>query len=331
MRALIQRESGGAFEFADIPVPDVPAGFVRVRVSACGLNPVDVGLSRRGGAISTWPHVLGLDVAGIVDAIGEGVVGWRVGDRVACHVDLRRDGGFAEFALADADAMARIPDEVAFVDAAALPCAGMTARQAVIDRLRVGSGDSVLVTGANGGVGGFAVQLASQAGATVIALASAHHDRARRLGADAVIDYRRPDVHEAVRAACGGEGLDAVVDTVGADSATDWLRTLAHSGGIACIAARADITAVPAFTTAPSVHEIALGAAYSSGRVKDRRRLSHSLAHLLDLVAEGELDPMVTRVICLDEVPAALDEIAQGHTIGKIVMSLEPSPQEDSR
>jgi NADPH:quinone reductase-like Zn-dependent oxidoreductase len=195
----------------------------------------------------------------------------------------------------------------------------MTASQSIVRRLRVDVGDTVLVTGGNGGVGGFAVQLAAHAGARVVATASSRFDRVEALGADLVIDYRSPDADAAIREATAETGIDAIVDTVSSASATRHLALLNHTGGIACVAGRPDLAAIPAFAISPSVHEISLGAAYSAGRDKHIRDLGVMLTELLTAVADGSLDPMLSRTVGIDDIPDALEEIGTRHTVGKIV------------
>lgn len=321
MRALLLDQTP-TLRIGDLPVPEPGPDQVRVRVEACGLNPVDYQVMKFASDDWTWPHVLGLDVAGIVDALGEGVDHVHPGQRVAYHGDLRRRGGFAEYAVADATALVPVPETLEPATAAAVPTTGMTAYQAVVRRLHVAEDHAVLVTGGAGGVGGHAVQLASLAGAHVFATASAHNaEHVRGLGAEEVIDYRNEDVAARVRELTGGRGVDAVVDTVGSDSATANLALLAHGGGLVAIAGRPDLAAVAPFTTAPSVHEIALGAAYSSGDHRARADLAVMLTRLLTLVADGRLAPMLTRTVALEEVPAALDELAGRHVRGKLVQS----------
>ncbi|MGW0866072.1 zinc-binding dehydrogenase [Streptomyces sp. NPDC002611] len=305
---------------ADLPTPEPGPGQVRVEVEACGLNPSDYQRAAYGIPEWEWPAVLGLDVVGVVDAVGEHVTHVRPGQRVAYHGDIRERGGFAEYSLADATVLAPVPDGLAPATAAALPSAGLTAYQAVIRRLGVGKGDTVLITGGAGGVGGFAVQLAALAGARVFATEAAHNaEHVEALGAEAVIDFRTEDIPTRVRELTDGRGLDAVVDTIGTDSATANLRLLAHGGGLAAIAGRPDLSAVPPFGMAPSVHEIALGAAYTVGDERSRAQLSSMLTDLLALTAEGRLDPMLARRVRLDEVPAALVELSGRGVRGKLV------------
>ncbi|MER5753851.1 zinc-binding dehydrogenase [Streptomyces sp. NPDC002088] len=322
MRALVLDRPGApeTLRLSDLPVPEPGPGQARVKVEACGLNPVDYQVAAEGHPDWTWPHVLGLDVAGTVDAVGEGVTGVHPGQRVVFHGDLRRPGGFAVYALADTTTLATVPDTIEWAVAAGLPCAGMTAYQAVVRRLVVTAGDTVLVTGGAGGVGGFAVQLAARAGARVITTASARNaDRVRELGADEVVDYRTEDVAARIRDLTDGRGVDGVVDTVSPESATANLSLLVHGGGLASVAGRPDLTVVAPFTIAPSVHEIALGAAHSHGDERPRADLSAMLGELLTLVADGHLDPMLSRTLPLSEVPSALGQLSERHVRGKLV------------
>ena len=179
------------------------------------------------------------------------------------------------------------------------------------------------MTGGNGGVGGFAVQLAHLAGARVIASASGRFDRLKALGADETVDYRDPAASQRILEAAGDRGIDGIVDTVGSKSAAALLGLLNHGGGIACVAGRTEFSGIRPFTISPSIHEISLGAAYSAGGDKHVRDLGVMLSELLSLTAAGELDPMVTRVVSIDDVPAALEEIGGRHVAGKIVAAWE--------
>ncbi|MBA2810184.1 zinc-binding dehydrogenase [Streptomyces sp. KM273126] len=322
MRALVLDRPGpcDTLRLADLPVPEPGPGQVRIRVEACGLNPSDYQRAAHGIPEWTWPAVLGLDVVGIVDVLGPGVTNVRPGQRVAYHADIRERGGFAEYTLADAKVLAPVPAVIDPTDAAALPSAGLTAYQAVVRRLHVTAGDTVLVTGGAGGVGGFAVQLAALAGARVLATASAHNTaHVKGLGAEAVVDHRTEDVPSRVGELTDGRGVDAVVDTVGPDSATANLGLLVHGGRLAAIAGRPDLSVVPQFSMAPSLHEIALGAAYTVGDERSREQLSTMLTELLGMAADRRLDPMVTRTLPLEDVPTALTELSGRRVRGKLV------------
>ncbi len=321
MKAVVLDKPGSpsSLYLSDIAVPEPGAGEVRVKVQAVGLNPVDYKMAAGGHAAWRYPFVLGLDVAGTVDKIGPGVGGFEVGDCVFYHGNLSRPGGFAEYVVTVAHVLARIPDGVSFVDAAALPCAGLTAYQALHRRLHIEAGQTVLVQAGAGGVGGFAVQLAAQAGARVITTASAgNHDFVRGLGAEEAIDYRQEDVHNRVMEWSGGEGVDAVVDTLGGESATEGTKMLAFGGGLTAVAGLPDFAQVP-FHKAISLHQILLGGAYFNGGYKAQVDLSHMGEEMIAMVAVGKIGAMVGRVIPLEEVPVGLDALAGRHVRGKIV------------
>jgi NADPH:quinone reductase-like Zn-dependent oxidoreductase len=191
MRAARIHEYGDAsvIRHDDIPRPSPGPGEVLVRVTATSFNPSEVGL--RAGFLRdllevTLPHTLGWDVSGTVAELGAGVTGFAVGDGVIGLVT----GSAAEYVVAPATELARAPHSIPPAHAAAIPVAGLTAWQAVFDHARIGAGQRVLINGAGGGIGLFAVQLAKHAGATVIATASPRSTEAvRRLGADEIVDY----------------------------------------------------------------------------------------------------------------------------------------------
>ena len=184
------------YEDVDQPVPG--AGEVRLRVAASAFNPVDDGI--RGGYLRdvfpvTLPHIPGIEVAGTVDALGEGVTGVQVGDDVIGFLPMVADGAAAEYVVAPAEILAPAPTSIPLPDAAALPMVGLTAWQALFDDAGLTAGQRVLINGAGGAVGGYAVQLAKRAGAHVIATASPRSsERVRSAGADEVIDHTTTEV-----------------------------------------------------------------------------------------------------------------------------------------
>src|SRR6266700_1999149 len=214
MRALVLREHGGDGLRLETGFPDpVPGeGDVVLRVCATALNYHDV-FTRRGmpGIRIAMPAIMGLDVAGEIAAIGPGVTGWKLGDRVLGDPINRVEGGLtgetvhgglAEYCRLRAHQLLPIPDGVSFVEAAALPCAYGTARRMMHTNGRVAAGEKVLILGASGGVGVCCVQLAKSAGATVIAAAGSEEKAAKlhALGADHTIDYVQEDFVQAIDA-----------------------------------------------------------------------------------------------------------------------------------
>jgi NADPH2:quinone reductase len=324
MKALVLDKPGkpNTLRVADISTPEPDAGEVRVRVEAVSLNPVDYKLAQRGHLAWKYPFVLGLDVAGVVDAVGSGVESWQPGDAVFYHGNLSKPGGFAECAIAPAHVIAKIAPGVSFEAAAAIPCAGLTAYQALFQRAHLNSAHTVLVQGGAGGVGGFGVQLAANIGATVITTASAHnHQYVRELGATHVIDYNTEDVRQRVLEITNGRGVDAILDTISSENATQGTRMLAFGGGIVCIAGMPDFVAV-SFDKAISIHAVMLGGAYFSGDRLAEENLRRMADEMMLLLAQRKIEATVTQVVELEQIPAKLSELAGRHISGKIVAKL---------
>ncbi len=217
MKAAIYHRYGGSevLQYDEVERPTPDTGQVLVKVSATSFNPVDAGI--RGGYLSevyaiAFPHVPGIDVAGTIAEVGQGVTGWNVGDAVVGFLPMDADGAAAEYVVAPADVLAAAPRSVALADAAALPTVGLTAWQALFDVAALKAGQTILINGAGGAVGGYAVQLAHQAGAVVTATAkAAGADRLRRYGADRVIDYID---YAATPIAVDGAPFDVVLNLV---------------------------------------------------------------------------------------------------------------------
>jgi NADPH:quinone reductase-like Zn-dependent oxidoreductase len=326
MKALLLQEKGkwNEMQVSEIALPEVGKGQVLVEVHAVGLNPVDYKSATGGNPKWEYPHVLGLDVAGIIAGVGEGAEQWKLGDRVLYHGDLTRPGGYAEYALTKANSVSRIPGTVSFEDAAALPTAGYTAYQAVYRKLPLSQINTLLIQGGAGGVGGFAVQLAKLAGKRVISTSSRHnHEYVRSLGADFVIDYNETDVSAEVLRLTGGRGVDAIVDTVSRQSATQGMGLISFSGHLVHIAGAPDYGNIKPFTKALSIHEIALGAAYQSGDSEAEKELSVMGDEMLSLLAEGKISSLLKEVIRLEQIPAALIRLSERHMQGKIVAKLK--------
>jgi NADPH:quinone reductase-like Zn-dependent oxidoreductase len=291
---------------------------------AVGLNPVDYKTAQWGWPSWRWPHILGLDVAGVVDGVGDGVTDWKPGDRVLYHGDLSKAGGYAEFSLAPAHILTAIPERVAVEDAAAIPCAGYTAWQILSRKMPIRRGQTLLVHGGAGGVGGFAVQLGHHLGLTVLTTCSADNfTRVKRLGADHPIDYRHEDVSARVADITDGHGVDAIINTIDGASATQDLDRLRFGGHLACVAGLPDFSRIEPFTRAISIHESALGGAHLSGDRLAQADLARMGNELLTLVDQGNLSSMVAEVIRLDAVPQALQRISDRHVSGKIVARLD--------
>lgn len=323
MKALVLDRPGkpDVLYLTEVDKPTPGRGEVRVRVQAVGLNPVDYKLAATGYPGWKFPFILGLDIAGVIDAVGPDVDDWSEGDPVYYLGDMKRPGGYGQYTIASTDALAWMPENMNPVEAAALPCAGFTAYQALYRKLRVQKDRTILIHSGSGGVGSYAIQLAKAAGLTVIASCSAHNfEFVKRLGAEHTIDYKNSDVAAVAKSFTEGErGVDYVLDSVSSESARRCMEALAFGGEIACVAGMPDLSDVPQFTKAFSVHEIALGAAYASGdevAIADLGRMGRELAAL---VAKAKIRPTVQEVIALEEIPEALVRLSNRHVRGKIV------------
>ena len=234
MKAVRFHEYGGpeVLRYEDVDRPRPAAGQVLIRVAATSFNPVDAAM--RSGFLQqvfpvALPHTPGIDVAGTLAEIGEGVAGWSVGEAVVGFLPMAEDGASAEFVLAPAGLLTGAPTSIPLVDAAALPSASLSAWQALFEQADLKAGQRVLVNGAGGGVGGYALQLAKQAGATVIATASPRsRDAVEALGADRIVDYTATAVTEAI-----SEPVEVVLNLVNApESDLAGLTDLVSDGGV---------------------------------------------------------------------------------------------------
>ena len=234
MKAVRFHEYGGpeVLRYEDVDRPRPAAAQVLIRVAATSFNPVDAAI--RSGFLQqvfpvALPHTPGIDVAGTLAEIGEGVAGWSVGEAVVGFLPMTEDGASAEFVLAPAELLTGAPTSIPLVDAAGLPSASLSAWQALFEQADLKAGQRVLVNGAGGGVGGYALQLAKQAGATVIATASPRSREAvEALGADRIVDYTATAVTEAI-----SEPVEVVLNLVNApESDLAGLTDLVSDGGV---------------------------------------------------------------------------------------------------
>lgn len=325
MKALLLEEKGQweHMKVGDSEKPVADAGEVVVRVRAAALNPVDYKTAAGGNPSWSYPHILGLDVAGVVEEVGANVTEVQVGEHVVYHGDLTKKGGFAEYAVTTAHTVSVIPQGVSFEAAAALPCAGYTAYQALFSKLHIEKGQSILIHAGAGGVGGFAIQLAKQAGLTVITTASKkNHAYVKSLGADYAIDYKEANFVEETLAITNGLGVHAVLETVGRENANKSLEALVFNGQIAFIAGPPDVNRAISFAHPLSFHQVALGSAHQSTNRQEQTALKKMGDVMLQLVKEGKLDPLVEKTISLDEVPQALTQLASRTVTGKIIAVL---------
>jgi NADPH:quinone reductase-like Zn-dependent oxidoreductase len=309
MKAVRFHEFGGpeVLRYEDVEQPAPAAGEVLVRVTATTFNPVEgnIRLGVMQGPIPVdLPHTPGLDVAGTVDALGEGVEGFSVGDEVVGFLPMTKPGAAAEYVLAPAAALTPAPKGIPLTDAAALPLVGLTAYQALFDHGQLQAGQRVLVNGAGGPVGGYAVQLAKGAGAHVIATASPRSAEAvRTAGADEVVDHTTTPVVSAVT-----EQVDLVLNLAPVDPAVlAELVTVVRPGGV--------VVNTTIWMPAPTDEDRDV-----RGVNLYVRSDAEQLAKLVALVDSGDLRVDVAQRVPLAELREVHVRAASGEVRGKVVV-----------
>jgi NADPH:quinone reductase-like Zn-dependent oxidoreductase len=291
--------------YEDAERPVAGPGQVVVKVAGSAFNPVDVAI--RAGFMQqvfpvTFPQVPDFDVAGVIAETGAGVSGWSAGDAVVAFLPMNGPGAAAEYAAVPAGILAAAPRTIELADAAALPSSGLTAWQALFEHADLQAGQSVLVNGAGGAVGGYAVQLATSAGATVTATASARSaDRIRSHGAVQVIDYTVTPLPQAV----AGQRFDVVLNLVRTDpDETARLADLVADGGVFVN------TTGPAPDPGRGVRAVQMGV----------RSDAAQLGELATRVDAGQLTIDVGQRRPLADLPAVHDEAAAGELPGKTIL-----------
>jgi NADPH2:quinone reductase len=340
MRAQQVAELGGIdrLELVEIPIPEPGPGELRIAVRAAGANFPDVlMIAGRYQMRPELPFSPGFEVAGEVAAVGSGVSGFAVGDRV---VGTPGFGGFAEQVVVAADACDLLPDGVSFVDGAVLPIAFGTALHALRDRASLREGETLLVTGATGGVGSAVVKVGRLLGARIVAAVGsvAKVPIAQALGADLVVTYGLSGgsasdgpssdtgdgstLRTQVMAATGGSGADVIVDTVGGDVMGECLRCVSWGGRVLVVGfASGTIPDIPA--NIPLLKGAAVvGVFWGRWRGIDPAASHAQFAELADWVAQRRLDPGISATYPLEEAADALRAIADRTVVGKVAVTM---------
>jgi NADPH2:quinone reductase len=312
-------------QLEDVPVPEPRPGDVRIRVHGASLNFPDVLMCRGEYQVEPpLPFTPGAEVAGVIDALGEGVTEFAPGDRVLAIPNFG-NGGFTEYTTAAAaGGVFRIPDAMGFGAASALHVVYQTGHLALHRRAQLQPGETLLVHAGAGGVGSAAIQLGLAAGARVIATAGGAEkvEVCRKLGADLVIDYREQDFVDPVKEFTGGRGADVVYDPVGGDTYDRSTKCIAFEGRILIIGFTGG-----RFADARTNHVLiknysVVGVHWGLYNMMNPAIVRANHDELMRLFEAGKIDPLISETVPLEDVPAALARLGSRGTYGKLVCEL---------
>lgn len=312
-KAVVIHSYGGpdALKVEDVPRLVPKEDEVLIRVIAASVNPVDVAI-RKGYLAeligNKFPLILGMDASGIVEKTGAKITKFKDGDPVYAFFTLASEGGYAEFVTAKENEVASKPKAVTYTQAAAVPAAGSTAWQVLVDVAKLGAGQTLLIHGGSGGVGHLAIQIAKARGAKVIATASTiNQDFIKKMGADVAVDYTKTNFEEVAK------DVDVVFDMVGGETLKRSYGVVKKGGIIISIADDVDQKELDA-------HGIR-GVAF---RCEPKASVLEDLAKLIDA---KKIMPVVSQTFPLSEVAKAQEQIATSHTRGKIVLQIADEPK----
>jgi len=294
---------GGTLSVREIPVPRPGPDEVLIKVRAAGVNPVD--WKAAGGRVGQVP---GTDVSGVIDTLGEGVSGWKVGEPVLGFA--RQSGSYAEYAVIPVSSLARKPRSMTFEEAAGVPIAAETAYRALHEAGGIQAGQNVLIHGAAGGVGSAAVQIARAAGARVIGTASANNlEFLKSIGADQAIDYRTQKFEDLVR------NVDLVLNTANAETTARSVQVVRAGGALVTIVGSTDAAACAAAKIRCARPDRTTGASNAE-----------LLARVGELADAGKFKVYVDGVYPMADAARAWEKSRDGHTRGKLIIQVSPGP-----
>jgi len=313
MKAIVIHQYGepDVLKYEDAPRPEPKENQILVRVIAAGVNPVDAAARSEKYAKFfgiTVPFIPGYDIAGVVEKAGAKVTKFKAGDSVYAYIGLGEGGGYAQYAVVTEQEAAPKPKSLTYESAAAVPVVALTAWQALIDTAKLSAGQTVLIHGGSGGVGSFAIQIAKASGAKVIATAStANQDFLKQLGADVAIDYTKQKFEDVAK------GVDVVLDSVGKDTLARSYGVVKKGGFVVTLVARID--------------EAELAKHGIRGASLSVEPDSNELAEIGKLIDQGKIKVVVSQTFPLSEAMKAQEQVATGHTRGKIVLKVAEEPK----
>lgn len=317
MKAMLIENFGGVeqLNLADVPIPTPQADEVLIEIAYTSVNPVEWKI-REGMLNDILPHefpiILGWDAAGTISAMGNNVTAFKPGDKVYayCRKPTVHDGTYAEFITMDAAAVAPMPSNLSFAEAATIPLTGLTAWQALFDFAQLQAGNKLLIHAGSGGVGSLAIQFAKHCGATVYTTASRkNHDYVRELGADVTIDYTAENFVDVIKTA-EPAGIDVVFDTLGGTAQESSYQVLKKGGTLV------SIVAPPAVQTAEQ-YQVKAGFVFVSPNGKQLRQIA-------ELIEGGGVRPAnIAEELELKDAAIAQEKSRAHHIRGKIVLKIK--------
>lgn len=331
MKAMLSTAPGGpeTLELTETPTPEPSKGQVRIRIRAAGLNFPDTLIIRDLYQVKPpRPFAPGGEIAGEVEAIGEGVTSLSVGDRVLA---LTGSGGFASHILVNAESAIKIPDAMPFEDAACFVFTYGTSHHALKDRAQLQAGESVLILGAAGGVGAAAIELAKAAGAKVIAAVSSQEkaDFCRELGADETIVYplemdrdAQKEFSNNIKALTDNKGVDVVYDAVGGDYAEPAIRALAWKGRFLVVGFPAGIPKIPLNLALLKGAQI-VGVFWGASVRYEPKGHAENMRDLFEMYASGQVKPRISASFPLEKAADALVMMQDRKVLGKVVLTVD--------
>ncbi len=304
----------------DVPEPEAGPGQVLVKVDRAGVNPLEISI-RAGehprAQQMKRPFICGTDIAGVVEAVGEGVEGFGPGDRVWGRSIT---GGYAEKGVIPAAGVARLPEAMSFAEGASLPIPLVTAWNALVIKAEAAPGETVLIQGGAGGVGHLAIQLARRMGCRVLATVSSEEKGAfcREAGADETINYREEDVAGRVMELTGDRGVEVVVEHIATENLNADFGLIALNGRIVSVGTGTGRGSELTLSLRPAMGRDARILALASGNIGDR--VPEVLRRIAPLLERGEIKPTIGAELPLDQAEEAQKLVLSGKFLGKVVL-----------
>lgn len=331
MKAMLSTAAGGpeTLEWSELPTPEPTKGEVRIVVKSAGVNFPDTLIIRDLYQLKPQrPFAPGGEVAGVIEAIGEGVQQFSVGDRVIAMTGF---GGFSTHLCADANRCIKIPDDMPFDDASCLVLTYGTSHHALKDRAKIQAGETLLILGAAGGVGAAAIELGKAAGARVITAVSSEEKAqfCRELGADEIIIYPREmdkdaqiEFSKQIKKIAGPGGVNVAYDAVGGAYSEPVVRAMAWAGRFLVVGFPAGIPSIPLNLTLLKSCQI-VGVFWGASTMVDPKGHANNMADLFRMYKDGEIKPRITARFTLSEADKALEYISSRKVLGKVSLTAE--------